>query len=74
MPKQMKISVFGKEVEVLRNNNEWQVFYPGNEGKKRLASDIVIPASTKEHEVVLYLADIYHEFATSKNPEVKIIG
>lgn len=70
----MKIDLFGKEVEVLRVNNNWQVFYLGNEGKKRLAADIIIPASTKENDVVLYLADIYHEFSTSKNPEVKIIG
>ena len=37
-------------------------------------SDIVIPSSTKEHDAVLYLADIYHELATPKNPEVKVIG
>jgi len=70
----MKFDVFGKEVEVLRIGNKWQVFYLGSEGKKRPAADIVIPAATKEHDVALYLADIYHEFATHKNPEVKVIG
>lgn len=70
----MKLDVFGKEIEVLRVGNEWQVFYLGSEGKKRLASDIVIPASTREHDIALYLADIYHEFATSKYPEVTVIG
>jgi hypothetical protein len=69
----MKLDVFGKEVEVLRVKNQWQIFYLGNEGKKRLATDVVIPSSTKEQDIASYLADIFHESATAQNPEVKII-
>ena len=70
----MIIDLFGKEIEVLRREADWTVFYRGTEGKKRLAKDIVIPPDIKESELVNYLSDIFHEFATRKNPQVKIVG
>ena len=70
----MIIDIFGKEVEVVRRDPEWVVFYRGNEGKKRLAKDIIIPSNISESELLLYLSDIYHENSTLKNPEVKIVG
>ncbi|MBD3662096.1 MAG: hypothetical protein HUJ11_08065 [Arenibacter algicola] len=70
----MIIDLFGKEIEVLRRDDNWVVFYCGNEGKKRLASDISIPGDIKESELTRYLADIYHEYSTNQNPEVRIIG
>ena len=72
--KTMIIDIFGKEVEVVRREPEWVVFYRGNEGKKRLANDIVIPSNIKETELVKYLSDIYHEHSTKRHPEVKILG
>jgi hypothetical protein len=41
---------------------------------KRPARDIVIPPHIEESELVLYLADIRHEYANSKHPEVKHLG
>ena len=70
----MIIDLYGKEIEVIRNNNRWQVFILGTEGKKRPAKDIAIPSTITESELVDYLADIYHESANWKNPEVKVIG
>ena len=69
----MKLEVFGKLVEVNRRNRRWLIFYLGNEGKKRTATDISIPDNISEAEVVSYIADLCHEWATPKNPEVKVL-
>ena len=70
----MIIDIFGKEAEVISRNSEWIVFYRGNEGKRRLAHDIIIPSNIDEADLVTYLFDIFHEDSTDRNPEVKIIG
>ena len=70
----MKLNVFGKKViEVIRKDNEWKVFYLGNEGKKRKAEGLVIPSSINESEIEEYIADLFHEMATPSNSEVKRI-
>lgn len=68
----MIVSVFGRKVEVIRENNEW-ILYSLGEGKKRREVDIVIPSDLDENEVLTYLADIFHEVATPENNEVKIL-
>jgi hypothetical protein len=60
----MKFDVFGTIVKVVDREGSWKVFYIGNEGKKRLAGDIVIPSSVSESELAEYLADIRHEYAS----------
>jgi len=70
----MKIDLFGREIEVVKHNGEWKVFYCSNEGKRRIADDIVIPATIKESELVNYLSDIYHEYASKKHPEVRLLS
>jgi hypothetical protein len=70
----MKLDVFGTEIEALKSEEGWQVFYLGGDGKKRLAKDIVIPPYIEESEIATYLADIRHEFASTRHPEVNRIG
>lgn len=70
----MIISLYGRQIEIHRGKRGWDVFYCGDEGKKRPAKDIVVPATTRESELIAYLSDIYHEYATQRHPEVKIIG
>jgi hypothetical protein len=67
----MKLDVFGRVIEVIRDGNRWSVFYPGNEGKKRRADDIVLPPDLKKEALIEYIADICHEWATQENREVK---
>ncbi len=61
-------------MEVVRQEGEWLTFYCGNNGKRRRAHDIVVPASLSEAEVVGYIADLFHEWATPSSTDVKIIG
>ena len=66
----LKFDVFGTQVLISRSDGRWTAFYGGTEGKRRLASDIVIPASTSEEDLQQYLADLCHEWSTSSHPEV----
>ncbi len=46
--KSITLDVFGRRVLVVRSEDKWSVFYLGNEGKRRLATDIFVPASVTE--------------------------
>lgn len=71
----MKLDLFGKkEMEVIRRNGEWLAFYCGSEGKKRKADEVVIPGSLSELEVVEYIDDLFHEWATPSNSTVKVVS
>jgi hypothetical protein len=67
----MRINVFGRIVEVIRSGERWKVFYLGNEGKKRPASDIHIPPEVREEGIEEYLADLCHEWARPNRNDVK---
>jgi len=70
----MKFDIFGKRVlEVIRSNDQWMTFYCGNNGVKRKADDIHIPPSLEESEINEYIADVFHEWATSESNEIKIL-
>ena len=69
----MKFEVFGRAVLVSRTEDRWIAFYPGTEGKRRLAADIAIPAHMPESEIEQYLGDLCHEWATDRHPSVKRI-
>jgi hypothetical protein len=70
----MKLNAYGRHISILRVKGRWEVFDLGNEGKRRRANDIVIPASVPEAELVDYISDLLHEHATTRNPEVVDIG
>lgn len=63
--------VFGRRVFVERAGGGWSVSYPGPDGKRRLADDIVIPPAVTEAELGRYLADLCHEWATPEHPDVQ---
>jgi len=60
-------------LEIIRKENRWKTFYIGMDGKKRLASDIVIPPDLTEEELIDYLDDLCHEWATPDNKEIKVM-
>jgi len=70
----LKLDVFGRMVLIERCADGWEVFYLGSEGKRRLAEDIFIPSTILEGELERYVADLCHEWATSRNPSVVRIG
>ena len=69
----MKLDVFGRQLEIVRSEGKWLTFYPGNEGKKRRAHDIQIPGSLPEAEIMEYIADLCHEWASAANNSISKI-
>ena len=69
----MKFNVFGKIIEVIQKDNRWNVFFIGPEGKKRPASDLVIPPELEERELLNYITDLCHEWETKSNHKVEIL-
>ena len=57
----------------LARSGEWDELVE-QEGKRRPARDIVIPAGLAATEIQGYLADLLHEQATERHPTVEQIG
>jgi hypothetical protein len=71
MCKSIKLDVFGKHVLSMRTDKGWSIFYLSDDGKRRPARDIFVPEFVSESEIVTYLADLCHEWATEKNHSVR---
>lgn len=69
----MKIDAFGRHLEVMSENGGWRVFDLGTEGKRRPARDIVIPDFVQKDELLGYLDDLLHEYASPDSPEIRIL-
>jgi hypothetical protein len=68
----MKLDVYGRRIEVVKERGEWAIYTLG-EGKKNKITDFVIPADLGEEEILIYVADIFHELATPEKSDVRII-
>ncbi|MEL7451540.1 MAG: hypothetical protein AAFN78_20185 [Pseudomonadota bacterium] len=66
----MKVNAFGRRLTIQRIDGSWVVFAPGNDGKRRRLTDILIPADLGEEEIVGFLDDLLHEWATAEHPSV----
>jgi hypothetical protein len=67
----INISVFGRLITVEKTHDGWAVFYPGADGKRRPAEDIVVPDFVADSELEDYLSDLCHEWASEKHPTVR---
>jgi hypothetical protein len=67
----VEFDVFGRRVLVERTPEGWRALYPGPEGKRRTATDLVIPPEMAEEQLGGYLADLCHEWATPEHSEVR---
>ncbi len=66
----LKFDVFGKQMSVLRKNEEWLLFLESGTGLRSRIYDVVIPANLSERDLAKYLADIFHENAKGSNLNV----
>lgn len=69
--KTLRFDVFGRDVLIVEQDDGWQAFYLGNDGKRRIATDITIPSIVAESEMDQYLDDLCHEWATDHHKTVK---
>lgn len=70
MAKPILVDVFGRMAQLVRMEGGWQLFLLGNEGKKRLVQEFAAAPSMSEAEVLDYLDDLYHEWASESHPRV----
>ena len=68
--RQLRFEVFGERMLVERVGGEWRLFRLGGDGKRSLLTDAVIPDWIEEGELATYLADLFHEHATARHPNV----
>jgi pimeloyl-ACP methyl ester carboxylesterase len=67
-----RFNVFGTLVAVTGEPGAWRAFYLGVEGKRRPA-DFIIPDDVSGAELREYLADLFHENATPRNNDVRVL-
>ena len=67
----MKLSVYGRTLEVIKSDRGWTVYVLGADGKKRISHDIFIPSHIREKEITTYLEDLLHEWASPGNDRVE---
>ena len=67
-----RLEIFGRPFVAERGAAGWRVFDPGAEGKRGPELAVPIPAFVRdEGELVAYLADACHEWATPERPTVR---
>ena len=69
----MRFNVFGRIFAVRRDEESWQVYAVGSDGKLGDAG-IVIPDFIAENQLEQYLADIFHESARPGMGDVRRIS
>lgn len=69
--KSLRFNVFGRQVLVTASADGWVAFYLSDDGKRRPASNLVIPSDIPETELEQYLGDLCHEWATPRHPGVE---
>ncbi|MFC1880704.1 hypothetical protein ACFL2S_04280 [Thermodesulfobacteriota bacterium] len=73
MSKLIKLEVFGRQVMAAKSGQGWQMYYWSEDGKRRPALDIMVPAFVTESEIAGFIADLCHEWATDRYPDVRKI-
>ena len=63
--------MYGREVLVTESRRGWIAFYPGADGKRRPATDIVFPPNLPESDIEQYLGDLCHEWVTHPHGKVR---
>ena len=65
------LDVFGRLMQAQRTEGRWQLFLVGTEGKKRPVPDVSVPPHLSAEELLTFLDDLYHEFASPSHPSVR---
>ncbi len=68
----LRFDVFGREIAIERTTSGWRPLLVGSEGKSRPA-DFEIPSTLGEDELLGYLDDLFHEYASAERPRVRRI-
>ncbi len=67
----MIFDVYGTVIQLRRGPDGWEALYRGDGGVLRPAQDVVVPEELAEGELLRYLADLRHEYASAEHPDVR---
>jgi len=67
----LEFDVFGRRVLIEREERGWRAYYPGPDGKRRAAVDVMLPPDLTENDLARHLADHFHEMSSPERPEVR---
>ncbi|NUW69851.1 DUF7661 family protein [Vibrio coralliilyticus] len=62
--------VFGTKMSVERRNDEWILYRESETGMRVKIYDVYIPSELAEKELLTFLDDMYHEYATATQTKV----
>ena len=66
----LAFDVFGRRVDVEATDGGWIAFYPGDDGKRRVA-EFSIPSDLDADGILRYLDDLFHEAAIAQHSAVR---
>lgn len=67
-------NVFGRHIGVQRQGERWQLFRVDlNEGEFSPLAGVIIPDDLTEAEIPGWLGDIFHEAASPRHPDVRLV-
>jgi hypothetical protein len=73
MFKPIVFDVFGKRIQAMRGHSGWELFEIGNEGKQRCFGGAIVPPDLSEDQLLSFLDDLFHEYATPIRSRVRRI-
>lgn len=60
----MRFDLYGRYVPIVeKHDGRWRVLEVGNDGKRGLRDDVVIPSDLSPDDIAQYLDDLFHESA-----------
>ncbi|MGR5061576.1 DUF7661 family protein [Photobacterium sp. DNB22_13_2] len=66
----LMFDVFGTKMSVQKKDGFWLLFKESETAMRARIYDVVIPPELEEADLATYLADIYHEQASARHPNV----
>lgn len=66
--------VFGKRIQSVRTAEGWELFEVGNRGKLRRFGGTIVPPKLSEEQLIAFLDDLFHQYATLSHPRVRRVG
>ncbi|MCC6714332.1 MAG: hypothetical protein IT496_03810 [Gammaproteobacteria bacterium] len=66
----IRFEVFGQRMAVERSDGAWGLYALSDDGKRRAVHDVAVPPDLEESDLLTWLADIYHESASARHPDV----
>jgi len=66
----IRFDVYGQRMAIERRDGAWRLHALSEDGKRRPVHEVAVPPDLEESDLLAWLADIYHESASPRHPDV----